>query len=90
MLKCLTQCVKVGLLVGVVGAQVCVGLLGVLLLILASLGVLVAEDEVQLVVLAALVWSEHDGVGSLVNKLILKGRRTTLTSRRQSTCRCIG
>lgn len=35
----------------------------------AVLGVAVAEDEVQLVVVAALVGPEHDGVGRLVVEL---------------------
>ena len=66
-----TQGVEVGLLVGVVGTQVRVGLLGVLLLILAGLGVLVSEDEMEFVVLATLVRPKHDGVGSPIHKLIL-------------------
>jgi hypothetical protein len=39
------------------------GVLEVLLLVLASLGVLVAEDEVNLVGGAALVGTKHDNVG---------------------------
>lgn len=61
-----------GLLVGVVSAEVRFRLLGVFLLELARFGVLVAKDEVQFVVLAALIRPEHDGVGGLVHKLILK------------------
>lgn len=33
--------------------------------------ILVAEDEVQLVVLTTLVWSKHDGVRCTVLKLLL-------------------
>lgn len=35
----------------------------------AILGVLMPEDEVQLVVISALVGTEHDGVGRLVVEL---------------------
>jgi hypothetical protein len=45
------------------------GVLEVLLLVLASLGVLVAEDEVDLVGGAALVGTEHDDVGRGVGEL---------------------
>ena len=41
-----------------------------LLLVLASLGVLVAEDEVDLVGGAALVGTEHDDVGRSVGELL--------------------
>ena len=43
----------------------------VLLLILASLGVLVVEDEVHLVGVAALVRTEHDHVRGGVGELLL-------------------
>lgn len=43
----------------------------VLLLVLASLGVLVVEDEVDLVVVATLVGTEHDDIGSRVGELVL-------------------
>lgn len=43
----------------------------VLLLILASLGVLVVEDEVNLVGVAALVRTEHDDVGRSIGELLL-------------------
>lgn len=69
---CRTQCVQVSLLVGEVGPEVGVGFLGVLLFILSSFWVLVPEDEVQFVILATLVGSEHDGVWSLVLKLLLR------------------
>ena len=41
------------------------------LLVLARLGVLVVEDEVHLVGVAALVWTKHDDVGRRVGKLVL-------------------
>ena len=47
------------------------GRLEVLLLVLAALGVLVVEDEVNLVGVAALVGAEHDHVGSGVGELLL-------------------
>lgn len=43
----------------------------VLLLILASLGVLVVEDKVDLVGVTALVGTEHDDVGGRVGELVL-------------------
>jgi hypothetical protein len=43
----------------------------VLLLLLARLGVLVVEDEVDLVGVAALVGSEHDDVRGRVGELLL-------------------
>ena len=64
-----------GLLVGVVRPEVCVWFLGMLFLELSGLGILVAEDEVQLIVFTALVWSKHDGVGGLVDKLVLEHSR---------------
>ena len=71
-----------GLLIGVVRPQVGVWFLGVFLLIFARLWILVTEDEVQLVVLATLVRSEHDGVRGLVHKLVLDSKRHTgLTQR---------
>lgn len=68
---CVTQCVEVSLLVGVVRAEVCVRLLSVLLLKLASFWVLVSKDEVQFVILTTLIRSKHDGVWSLIHKLRL-------------------
>ena len=59
------------LLVHVDLLEVHVGPLGVLLLQVFVQGVHVAEDEVQLVVLATLVWPEHDGVGCAVVELLL-------------------
>ena len=59
------------LLVGVELLEVDVGPLGVLLLPVFGQRILVAEDEVQLVVLAALVWSEHDGVRRAILELLL-------------------
>ena len=44
-------------------------LLAVLLLYGPSFGMDMAEDEVELGVAAALVWSKHDGVGGLVRQL---------------------
>lgn len=38
---------------------------------LARLGVLVAEDKVELVILATLIWSKHDSVRGLVHELVL-------------------
>lgn len=38
--------------------------------------VLVAEDEVQLVVLTTLVWAKHDSVRCTVLKLLLRNKRT--------------
>lgn len=66
-----TQCVQVGLLVRVVCAEVWIRLFGVFFLVLARFGVLVTEDEVELVVLATLIRSEHDGVRGLIHKLVL-------------------
>jgi len=43
----------------------------VLLLVLARLGVLVVEDEVDLVGVAALVGAEHDDVRGRVRELVL-------------------
>jgi hypothetical protein len=43
----------------------------VLLLVFASLGVLVAEDEVNLVGSSTLVGTEHDDIGSAVRELLL-------------------
>lgn len=60
-----------GLLVRVVRTEVRVGLFGVFFLVLARFGVLVAEDKMELVVLAALIRSEHDGVRGLINELVL-------------------
>lgn len=71
-----TQGVQVRLLVGEVGPQVGVGFLGVLLLVLPGFGVLVPEDEVQLVIFSALIGSKHDGVRRLVHKLVLQGQRS--------------
>lgn len=42
-----------------------------LFLVLARFGVLVTEDEVEFVVLATLVWPEHDGVSGLIYELVL-------------------
>ena len=42
-----------------------------LLLVLAGLGVLVTEDEVNLVSGTALVRAEHDDIGSAVGELLL-------------------
>lgn len=67
-----------GLLVRVELLQVHISPLGVLLLQVFVQGVLVAEDEVQLVVLAAFVRSEHDGVRCAVMELILKRRNGTI------------
>lgn len=64
------------LLVGEVGPQVGVGFFGVFLLILPSFGVLVPEDEVQLVIFSALIGTKHDGVCRLVHKLVLQGQRS--------------
>lgn len=69
---CRTQGVQVSLLVGEVGAQVGVGFLGVLFLVLSGFGVPVSEDEVQLVIFSTFVGSKHDCVRSLVNKLVLQ------------------
>lgn len=60
------------LLVRVELLEVDVGPLGVLLLPVFGQRILVAEDEVQLVVLAALVWSKHDGVGCAILELLLE------------------
>jgi len=68
---CVTQCVEVSLLVGVVRAEVCVRLLSVLLLKLAGFWVLVSKDEVQFVILTTLIGSKHDGVWSFIHKLRL-------------------
>lgn len=69
-----TQCVEVSLLVGVVCAEVRVRLLSMLLLKLASFWVLVSEDEVQFVILTTLIRPKHDGVRSLIHKLLLRGQ----------------
>lgn len=52
-----------------------IGPLGVFLFPVFVQRVLVAEDEVQLVVLATLVWSKHDGVRCTVLKLLLKSKK---------------
>ena len=75
------------LLVHVDLLEVHVGPLGVLLLQVFVQGVHVAEDEVQLVVLAALVRPEHDGVGRAVVELLLwcqhqKKKRVMVSLRR--------
>lgn len=70
-----TQSVQVSLLVCVELLEVNVRPLGVLLLQVLVQGILVAEDEVQLVVLATLVWSKHDGVRCAVLELLLECRR---------------
>lgn len=70
-----TQSVEVSLLVSVELLEVDVGPLGVLLLRVFVQRILVAEDEVQLVVLATLVWSKHDAVGCTVVELLLQRRR---------------
>lgn len=72
-----TQRVQVGLLVRVVCAEVGIRLFGMFFLVLVRFGVLVTEDEVELVILAALIRSKHDGVWGLIHKLILHegGRR---------------
>lgn len=62
------------LLVSVELLEVHIGPLSVLLLQVFVQRILVAEDEVQLVVLATLVWSKHDGVGCTVMELLLQFR----------------
>lgn len=59
------------LLVSVEFLEVDVGSLCVLLLHVSVQRILVAEDEVQLVVLATFVRSKHDGVGCTVMELLL-------------------
>lgn len=71
-----TQSVEVSLLVRVELLEVHVGPLGVLLLRVFVQRIHMAEDEVQLVVLATLVRSKHDGVGCAVVELLLQGRTT--------------
>lgn len=70
-----TQSVKVSLLVCVELLEVDIRPLGMLLLPVFVQGILVAEDEVQLVVLTTLVWSKHDGVGCTFLELLLECRR---------------
>lgn len=60
------------LLVREICPQVSVRFLGVFLLKLSGFGVFVSEDEVQFVVFSTFVRSKHDGVRSLVHKLVLK------------------
>ena len=64
------------LLVGVELLEVHVGPLGMFLFRVFVQRIQVAEDEVQLVVLATLVRSKHDGVGCAVVELLLQGRTT--------------
>lgn len=66
-----TQSVEVSLLVSVELLEVDIGPLGVLLLQVFVERILMAEDEVQLVVLTTLVWSKHDGVGCAILELLL-------------------
>lgn len=70
-----TQSVEVSLLVSVKLLEVDIGPLGMLLVQVFVQRILVAEDQVQLVVLATLVWSKHDGVGCAVLELLLQCRR---------------
>lgn len=62
------------LLVSIELLEVDVRPLGVLLLHIFVQRILVAEYKVQLVVLTALVWSKHDGVGCAVMELLLQCR----------------
>ena len=64
-----------GLLVSVELLEVDISPLGVLLLHVFVQRILMAEDEVQLVVLATLVWSKHEGVGCTVMELLLRCSR---------------
>lgn len=76
MKSCLcTQSVEVSLLVSVELLEVDISPLGVLLLHVFVQRILVAEDEVQLVVLATLVWPKHEGVGCTVMELLLRRSR---------------
>lgn len=67
----LTQCVKVGLLIVEVIAQVHVRLASMLLLKLPCDWVTVAEDEVDLAAGATFIWPKHDGIRRAVIKLAL-------------------
>lgn len=59
-------------LVSVELLQVDIRPLSVLLLQVFVQRILMAEDEVQLVVLTTLVWSKHDSVGCSVLELLLQ------------------
>lgn len=60
-----------GLLISEVSLQVCIRTLCMLLLVFASLGVFVPEDEVQFIVLSTFVRAKHDCIWSFVMELIL-------------------
>ena len=62
-------------LVSEIGLQICIWPLSMLFFIYTCLGVFVAKDEVQFVVLSTFIWTKHNSIGSLVVELILKTQR---------------
>lgn len=74
-----TQSIEVSLLVSVELLEVDVGPLGVLLLSVFVQRILVAKDEVQLVVLATFVGSKHDGVWCTVMEILLQSKKHSVS-----------